>query len=107
MGRTVSISLSLTDDEEILLNRLADSCNISHEAALTTALRVGSRWDTFVYEKMAAMLWQMQKCSYEESKQLVDTYKQKVEDDWKEFKASKTCRENLEEHQDRELEPEQ
>ena len=85
----IFISINLSEDEEKLLNRLADTCNISRETALTRAMLVGARWDTYVYEKMASMLWQMQKCSYEESEQLVDTYKQKVEADWEEFMASK------------------
>ena len=100
----ISISINLSEDEEKLLNRLADTCNMSREAALTSAMIVGARWDTYVYEKMASMLWQMHKCSYEEREQLIDTYKQKTAADWEEFKASKMIKQEVVDEQG--MEPE-
>lgn len=83
------VKLGLNNNEEELLNRLANVFKCSPEHALESAIMIGSSWDTFIYEKIASALWQMNGCSYEEYQNLINEYKQEVEEDWKAYRAEK------------------
>ena len=104
------VKLSLSDEEVQLLNRLADT--LSHddvkyttEKALEFAMMVGCDWDTFIYEKIANVLWQMGGCSLEDSDKLIDSFKQKLNDEREAMRAERNKTQEMSEEVDEELEP--
>jgi len=108
MERTITIILD--EEEEKILDMLVKAYE-KHgfkrtvDQVLEEAIRNGSSWDTYVYEKIASTLWQMQGCSSEESQHLVDSYKQRINDAWENLKLRKS-RGARGGEQDVELEPE-
>lgn len=94
------------------MHRLADT--LSHDdveytpkKALEFAMMVGCDWDTFIYEKIANVLWQMGGCSLEDSDKLIDSYKQKLNDEREAMQTKRSELQEISEEVDEELEPEQ
>lgn len=93
MERTVK--LNLREEEEKLLESLVEvygsnGIQRNSDNVLNSALSTGSRWDTFLYEKLAKHLFLMGGCSYEEYDKMLTTHKQQVENEYKAYQAEKS-----------------
>lgn len=90
------IKLELSEEEEELLDTLVKHCKSigfqeDSENVLSNALFAGSKWDTYVYDKLASYLLLMGGCEYEEYDNLISTHKQQLDNEYKQVQAEKNA----------------
>ena len=84
----VKVTLNLDSKEEELLKKVVEKLGSENtpERTLSNVISSGSKWDTFLYEKMCNYLMLMGGCTYEESKNMLDEYKRSLKIEYEKHK---------------------
>lgn len=86
----VKVTLNLDSKEEELLKKIVEKLGSEStlESTLENAIRVGNKWETFLYEKMCKYFTLMNGCTYEESNNMLAEYKRGLEVEYEKIKKA-------------------